>query len=166
MADGISITAGSGTVVATDDCGGAGHAQVFKLAIATDGSATLIPADATDGLRVNAETVAALIGALTSPASGSVNAQLASIALAVAHGTFAYAAGTSAGTVDVPSGARVRRVSVVSGAGTATVTIAGGATITIPQGTAFDEQIVGDVTTGGDVVIGGTVAAYYVSWTT
>ncbi len=46
MADGIAITAGSGTTVATDDCGAAGHAQIVKLGIATDGSATAIPADA------------------------------------------------------------------------------------------------------------------------
>lgn len=39
--------------VATDDTGATGHVQLFKLAIATDGSATLVPADATDGLLVN-----------------------------------------------------------------------------------------------------------------
>lgn len=54
MADGVVLNAGSGGVTAvTDDCGAAGHAQVVKLAIATDGSATLIPADATAGLSVN-----------------------------------------------------------------------------------------------------------------
>jgi len=52
MADGIAITAGSGTTVLTDETA-SGHAQVVKLAIATDGSATLIPADGTDGLLVN-----------------------------------------------------------------------------------------------------------------
>lgn len=52
MADGVPITAGSGTTVATDDAGAAGHVQLFKIAIATDGSATLIPADAANGLRV------------------------------------------------------------------------------------------------------------------
>jgi hypothetical protein len=83
----------------------------------------------------------------------------------IAGGTFAYASGTSTGTVDVPAGARLKRVSVVAGASAAaTVTIAGGNTITIPAGFSFDEQIAGDVTAGGDVVIGGTVQAYYVSW--
>ena len=53
MADGVAITAGSGTTVATDDTGAPGHVQLVKLAIATDGSATLIPADGTDGLLVN-----------------------------------------------------------------------------------------------------------------
>lgn len=56
MSDGIAITAGTGTTVATDDCGGSGHTQIVKLAISTNGSATLIPCDATDGLLVNLGT--------------------------------------------------------------------------------------------------------------
>jgi hypothetical protein len=52
VADGIAITAGSGTTILTDDTGAGGHAQIVKLAIATDGSGTLIPADA-GGLLVN-----------------------------------------------------------------------------------------------------------------
>lgn len=48
MADGVAITAGSGTTIYTDDTA-SGHVQVMKLAISTDGSATLIPATA-DGL--------------------------------------------------------------------------------------------------------------------
>lgn len=80
-------------------------------------------------------------------------------------GTYGYAAGTAAATVDVPSGARVKRVSVLAGTGgSATITIAGGNTITVPAGGGFDEQIPGLATAGGDVVIGGTVASYYVSW--
>lgn len=50
MADGVQITAGSGTTILTDDTGAGGHAQVVKLGISTDGSATLIPADATNGI--------------------------------------------------------------------------------------------------------------------
>jgi hypothetical protein len=53
VADNVAITAGAGTTIATDDCGAGGHTQVVKLAIATNGSATFIPADATDGLQVN-----------------------------------------------------------------------------------------------------------------
>lgn len=53
MADGIAITAGSGTTILTDDTGAGGHAQVMKLAISTDGSGTLIPADATNGIDVD-----------------------------------------------------------------------------------------------------------------
>lgn len=54
MADNVQITAGSGTTILTDDCT-TGHAQIVKLAIATDGSATLIPADS-GGLLVNLGT--------------------------------------------------------------------------------------------------------------
>lgn len=57
MADGVAITAGVGTTVATDDCGAPGHAQIVKLAISTDGSATLIPADATNGIDVDVTRV-------------------------------------------------------------------------------------------------------------
>ena len=54
MADNITLNSMSGgAVVATDDAGAAGHVQVVKLAISTDGSATVIPADATNGLKVD-----------------------------------------------------------------------------------------------------------------
>jgi hypothetical protein len=53
MADGVVLNVMTGgSTAATDDCAAAGHAQIVKLAIATDASATLIPADA-DGLLVN-----------------------------------------------------------------------------------------------------------------
>jgi hypothetical protein len=52
VADNVAITAGVGTSILTDDCT-TGHAQIVKLAIATDGSATLIPADATNGIDVD-----------------------------------------------------------------------------------------------------------------
>lgn len=79
-------------------------------------------------------------------------------------GTFGYAAGVVAGTVDVPSLARLKRVTVLAGvSAAATITIGGGATITVPPGCSFDENIPGDAV-GADVVIGGTVQTYYVSW--
>jgi hypothetical protein len=57
MADNVAITAGSGTGIATDEVSGTfEHVQLFKLAIATDGSRTLVPADGTDGLLVNLGT--------------------------------------------------------------------------------------------------------------
>lgn len=52
MADNIDITPGAGKTVLTDDCT-TGHAQIVKLAIASNGVATLIPADATYGLSVD-----------------------------------------------------------------------------------------------------------------
>jgi len=61
MADGITLGTGNnstpanGTVFATDDAGAAGHVPFVKLAIATDGSATAIPADAS-GLQVQGTT--------------------------------------------------------------------------------------------------------------
>jgi hypothetical protein len=57
MADGVPITAGTGTTILTDDTGAGGHAQVVKLAISTDGSGTLIPAEATNGLDVDVTRV-------------------------------------------------------------------------------------------------------------
>jgi len=78
-------------------------------------------------------------------------------------GTYAYAAGAAPATVDVPGAARLTRVAVVAGAAAATVTIGGGATITIAANGAFDEQIPGEAL-GADVVIAGSVAAYYVAW--
>lgn len=56
MADNIQITAGTGTTILTDDCT-TGHAQIVKLAISTDGSATLLPADATNGIDVDVTRV-------------------------------------------------------------------------------------------------------------
>lgn len=50
MADNLTLPATS-SVILTDDCT-TGHAQIIKLAIATDGNAALIPADG-DGLLVN-----------------------------------------------------------------------------------------------------------------
>lgn len=60
MADGITLNAGTGgSTLLTDDTGAGGHAQVVKLAISTDGSATLIPAEATNGLDVDVTRIQA-----------------------------------------------------------------------------------------------------------
>lgn len=53
MADGIGYSEGSGQTIATDDAGASGHVQIIKLAISADGSATVIPADATYGIDVD-----------------------------------------------------------------------------------------------------------------
>jgi hypothetical protein len=52
MADGVAITSGTGTTIATDDAGASGHVQIVKLALSADGSAAAIAADA-NGLLVN-----------------------------------------------------------------------------------------------------------------
>lgn len=50
MADGVAITAGSGTTISTDEAA-SGHVQRVKLTISTDGGDTHIPAT-TDGLAI------------------------------------------------------------------------------------------------------------------
>lgn len=66
MSDNIELNAGTGgATIATDDAGAAGHVQVVKLAISTDGSATPIPADATTGLFVDVKASALPTGAAT-----------------------------------------------------------------------------------------------------
>jgi hypothetical protein len=63
MADNVPITAGSGTNIATDEVSGTlEHVQLFKLAISADGSRTLIPANATDGLLVDISNASVPIG--------------------------------------------------------------------------------------------------------
>jgi hypothetical protein len=73
MADGVAVTAGSGTTILTDDTGATGHAQVIKLAISTDGSPTLIPADSGNGLDVD---VTRLPAPLTTTGTGTEAAAL------------------------------------------------------------------------------------------
>lgn len=98
MADGIAVTAGSGTTILTDDTGAGGHAQVVKLAISTDGSPTLIPAEATYGLDVDVThivpgTAASDLGKAEDNAhtSGDVGV----MALAVRRDTAAASSGTT-----------------------------------------------------------------------
>lgn len=63
MPDNVAITAGSGTNIATDEVSGTlEHVQLFKLAIDADGSRTLVPADATNGLRVRVSNTSVPIG--------------------------------------------------------------------------------------------------------
>lgn len=67
MADGVTFqsatpaTPAAGVEIATDDAGADGHVQIIKLAISTDGSATVIPADATNGLDVDVTRLPALV---------------------------------------------------------------------------------------------------------
>lgn len=61
MADGLGFSEGSGATVSTDDAGAAGHVQIIKLAISADGSATVIPADATYGLDVDVTRIQAIV---------------------------------------------------------------------------------------------------------
>jgi hypothetical protein len=117
MADGVELNAGSGgATAATDDCGVAGHAQVVKLAISTDGSATLIPADNTNGIDVDVTRVSGTVtvdgSGVTQPVSHSALTELAAainassqldvnIAASAATLTVASHAVTNAGTFAV-----------------------------------------------------------------
>ena len=63
MADNVPITAGVGTDIATDQVTTTGeHVQLFKIAISTDGSRTLVPATAADGLLVDISNASVPIG--------------------------------------------------------------------------------------------------------
>lgn len=87
-----------------------------------------------------------------------------SFSLDTRPGTFGYAAGTVAGTVNVPAGKQLGTVLVhASSSAPATLTLGGGATITIPAGAVFSERVEGGPF-GPAVVIGGSPAAYYISW--
>ncbi len=52
MVDNVSVTAGSGTSIRTDDVGGA-HVQYMKLMNGTDAASDVIPGDAANGLDVD-----------------------------------------------------------------------------------------------------------------
>lgn len=65
MADGVAITAGSGTTIATDDSGASGHVQIVKLALSADGSATALTADNTNGLLVDVSRITSALPAGT-----------------------------------------------------------------------------------------------------
>ena len=65
MADGVAITAGAGTTIATDDSGASGHVQIVKLALSADGSATALTADNTNGLLVDVSRITAPLPAGT-----------------------------------------------------------------------------------------------------
>ena len=97
MADNVSITPGTGKDVATDEITGTlEHAQIVKLAISTDGSRTLIPADATNGIDVDVTRVSGTVavsiaaGATTTAKaedSASANADVGVPSMAVRKAT-------------------------------------------------------------------------------
>lgn len=111
MADGVAITAGTGTNIATDDCGASGHAQVIKQAVSADGDATLVPASATDGLLVNLganNDVTITSGTVTTVSTVTTVAAVTAITNALPAGTNAIGklaanSGVDIGDVDVTS---------------------------------------------------------------
>ena len=107
MADNITFTttvatAPTGTKFATDDTTGSVHVPVVKLAVGTDGSATLIPADATDGLLVNLganNDVTVTSGTVTSTVPVASTATLANITAATSSTTLQAANSNRLGLV-------------------------------------------------------------------
>lgn len=98
MADNLGYTQGSGSVVATDEVTGTGeHCQVVKLAISTDGSRTLIPANGTDGMSVKITNASTAVGdgtnnvsidtAMSDAETNSVNALHTASRLSLFNGT-------------------------------------------------------------------------------
>lgn len=98
MADGIAITAGSGTTVATDDLGATGHVQWVKLRDGTDGGTDTIPGTAARGLSVDPRLKVVRLSATptvsTSPAYAAKDAVGGLM-------TFSNAARASGGTIRV-----------------------------------------------------------------
>jgi hypothetical protein len=95
IADNVELDPGSGgAIIATDDAGAGGQVQIIKLAISADGSATVIPADAANGLDVDVTRLPALVAG--SAEIGGVNVtKIAGTAASVNSGN------TDAGTLRV-----------------------------------------------------------------
>jgi hypothetical protein len=138
MADNVAITAGTGTNIATDQLADSSHAQIIKLAISTDGSGTLIPADSANGLDVDVTRVQ---GTVTVGDGGST--------ISVDDGGTVLSVDDGAGslTVDAPVGTPVFvRLSDGSSAISALPVTDNGGTISIDDG-------------AGSITVDGTVAA-------
>lgn len=100
MADGVVLNAGTGgSTVLTDDTGATGHAQVVKLAISTDGSPTLIPAEATNGLDVDVTRVQGTVTVQSNAANLATEASLSALAGDVGDTADAAATAGSTGTL-------------------------------------------------------------------
>lgn len=139
MADGVQITQGSGTTILTDDTGAGGHAQVVKLAISTDGSATLVPADSSNGLDVDVTRVSGDV-TVVQPTASNLNANVS--------GTVTANAGTGSFTVAQATAANLN--ATVTGTVTAN---AGTGNFTVAQATAsnLNAQVVGAGASGSAV---------------
>lgn len=101
MSDNVTLP-GVGDVVAADDAGAGGKVQIIKLAISADGSATVIPADAANGLDVDVTRLPALpagtfhIGQVGSDGLWQSNALTMSVAGVYSTGDYIGPSTTSA----------------------------------------------------------------------
>lgn len=117
MSDNVAITAGSGTNVATDDAGAGGHVQIIKLAISTDGSATVIPADTANGLDVDVTRVG---GTVTTKHAGTTGANTSVASTTTANTTLLAADATRVGATIYNDSTSI--LYVLLGAGTESTT--------------------------------------------
>lgn len=153
MADGVLLNDGTGTITATtDDCGLSGHTQVMKLAISANGDATLIPADATNGLQVN---VTKIVPGTTATALGKAEDDAAAsgdVGVAVLTVRQDAPAGTTSADGDYQS---LKTDSVgrlwVNASGAAVPVTDNGGTLSIDDGA-------GSITVDGTVAVSGAVA--------
>lgn len=160
MADGVPITAGSGTTIATDDAGAAGHVQVVKLALSADGSATAITADA-NGLEVQ-------LGAALPAGTAEIGK--------VTHGMTGIGTGrtvvTTAGTrVVLASSTTARHVIITAETDNTGLIVVGGtavvAALATRQGTPLNagETVALDIDNLNDVNLDSTVSGDGVTYT-
>ena len=131
MSDGVAITAGAGTTVATDDCGASGHAQIVKLAYSSDGAATLVTVDA-DGVLVNlgANNDVTVAGVSTAAKQDTGNTSLATIAGTVAGTEVQVDVLTSALPTGASTAAKQPALGTAGTASTDVITVQGIAAMT------------------------------------
>jgi len=134
MADGVTFqsstlaTPPANTEIATDDAGSDGHVQIVKLAVSTNGAATPLTADNTDGLLVNlgGNNDVTVTGSVT--ANAGTNLNTASLALE-SGGNLAAAATSLAVMDDWDESDRAKVNPIVGQAGVAAGAGAVGATV-------------------------------------
>lgn len=84
MANDITVTSGSGTLIATDETGGH-HYQLAKLVDGTENSEARIPGDATYGLDVDVTRLPTISETPVTAAAGDVHAPAANTAAVVTY---------------------------------------------------------------------------------
>jgi hypothetical protein len=98
----------------------------------------------------------------------AVNAALAGTLDMIEPGVPDWTSVTAAGNVNVPTGARIKEISVAAtSGGTATVTVLGKLLATVPASLTFDWAVPGSLlgtSSTTDVVFAGNVASGFVSW--
>ena len=113
------------TIVATDDAGAAGQVQIIKLAISADGSATVIPADAANGLDVDVTRVGGTVAVTQSGTWDEVGINDSGNSITVDGTVAATQSGTwDVGTVTAVTGI-TNAVAITDNSGSLTVDNAG-----------------------------------------